>query len=234
MSTSYINAQIGTVDTDGNVTVIYPITSGSNVSVTANSNYSSGNTVQKVVTGLGASAFKSVENDYTQNTTNAVATSSALYSAYTALSQQIGGLDVSTDVTTIKNVIQDSTYGNSAIKTTLDSVNTDIGSVKTTVGTINTNASTASTKATNAYNILNNGTYGNAALLTAIQSIQSSIGSSNDPVFMVNAGECIMKDYQNECISGYGFTWAKIHKLCQNGTIGTHHTIGMAHCPLQR
>ena len=91
MSTSYINAQIGIVDSESNVTVIYPITNASNVSVTPNSNANSANTVQKVVTSLGQAAFQSVETNYSNNTTNAVASAGALYNAVAALSSSISG-----------------------------------------------------------------------------------------------------------------------------------------------
>ena len=91
MSITYTNAQIGTVNDNGDINVIYPVTSGENVSVTPNANFSSGDTIQKVVSGLGASAFKGIEDDYTANNSGAVASSTALYNAYNSLSQNSGG-----------------------------------------------------------------------------------------------------------------------------------------------
>ena len=98
MATTYNNAQIGIVDSSGNVNVIYPITTGANVAITANSNYTSGTTVQKLVSGLGAAAFKSVETDYTKNTSNAVASAGALYNAVTAINSNLEAIDNSVNV----------------------------------------------------------------------------------------------------------------------------------------
>ena len=60
MATNYNHAEIGIVDSLGNVNVIYPKNTGEDVSVTANSNLPTATTVQGVVTGLKSAAFKSV------------------------------------------------------------------------------------------------------------------------------------------------------------------------------
>lgn len=79
MATTYNHAQIGIVDASGNVNVIYPATTGADVSITANSAISStATTVQALVSALKSGAIYTVSD----STTSPASGSKYLWSAY--------------------------------------------------------------------------------------------------------------------------------------------------------
>lgn len=79
MATTYNHAQIGIVDASGNVNVIYPATTGADVSITANSAISStATTVQALVSALKSGAIYTVSD----STTSPTSGSKYLWSAY--------------------------------------------------------------------------------------------------------------------------------------------------------
>lgn len=86
MATNYYNAQIGVVDASGNVNVIYPITKAANVDLVATS-YS---TVEACLAALGTAAFRNASDTYTA-TGSTVATTKAVYDAYSTLNSNKSG-----------------------------------------------------------------------------------------------------------------------------------------------
>lgn len=79
--------------------------------------------------------------------------------------------DITNITTNTYSIVNSSTYGNSSIKSAIDTIddnidtiNTNVSSNKSTLSTINSNTSTTKTTATNTYNIVNSSTYGNEAL----------------------------------------------------------------------
>jgi hypothetical protein len=93
MATTYTHAQIGIVDASGNVNVIYPITTGADVSIdrTSNANLpTTATTAQKLANALGALAFKNIADiistDGSTTSTTKTWSSSVINSKLTALS----------------------------------------------------------------------------------------------------------------------------------------------------
>ena len=84
MATTYNDTQIAIVDSSGNISVIYPRTKAGLVSLTATSY----NDVESCLAALGTAAFKNTSNTYNATGTT-VATTKAVYDAYTNLNNKI-------------------------------------------------------------------------------------------------------------------------------------------------
>ena len=84
MATTYNDTQIAVIDASGNISVIYPRTKASLVSLSATS-YSN---VEDCLAALGTAAFKNTSNIYVA-TGNTVATTKAVYDSFTNLSNKI-------------------------------------------------------------------------------------------------------------------------------------------------
>ena len=84
MATTYNDTQIAVVDSSGNISVIYPRTKASLVSLSATSY----NDVESCLAALGTAAFKNTSNTYNATGTT-VATTKAVYDAYTTLNNKL-------------------------------------------------------------------------------------------------------------------------------------------------
>lgn len=85
----------------------------------------------------------------------------------------------STAATNAYDIVNNGTYGNSALNTLLTDGTNGLAAIKTSAASAASSAGTASTAATNAYNIVNSGTYGNSAIQLQLTDVQTAANDAS-------------------------------------------------------